>query len=104
MSDLPEADAVQWAAGRSYSPETFQRWLNQVKAEAWSEGMAAGLDAGLKVGEVLLMTANIADLPKAPSNPYREADSLPIHRTEAGWPNCATCDGVGCHDCTGSAL
>lgn len=28
---------------------------------------------------------------------------LPIHRTEAGWPNCATCDGGGCLDCTDSA-
>ncbi|WP_411815529.1 hypothetical protein [Gordonia sp. SND2] len=26
--------------------------------------------------------------------------SLPITRTEAGWPNCATCDGSGCPDCT----
>lgn len=25
---------------------------------------------------------------------------LPLHRTEAGWPNCSTCDGGGCHDCT----
>lgn len=28
---------------------------------------------------------------------------LPIHRTEAGYPNCATCDGGGCHDCTDPA-
>jgi hypothetical protein len=26
--------------------------------------------------------------------------SLPLHRTEAGWPRCATCDGGGCFDCT----
>lgn len=26
--------------------------------------------------------------------------ALPLHRTEAGWPRCATCDGGGCHDCT----
>jgi hypothetical protein len=29
--------------------------------------------------------------------------SLPIHRTEAGWPNCSTCDGGGCFDCTDPA-
>jgi hypothetical protein len=29
--------------------------------------------------------------------------SLPLHRTEAGWPRCATCDGGGCHDCTDPA-
>jgi hypothetical protein len=28
---------------------------------------------------------------------------LPIHRTEAGYPNCATCDGGGCPDCTDPA-
>lgn len=26
--------------------------------------------------------------------------SLPLHRTEAGYPNCSTCDGGGCPDCT----
>lgn len=25
---------------------------------------------------------------------------LPLHRTEAGYPRCATCDGGGCFDCT----
>lgn len=29
--------------------------------------------------------------------------SLPPHRTEAGWPRCATCDGGGCLDCTDPA-
>lgn len=28
---------------------------------------------------------------------------LPIHRTEAGYPRCATCDGGGCPDCTDPA-
>ncbi len=28
---------------------------------------------------------------------------LPIHRTEAGYPNCSTCDGGGCLDCTDPA-
>lgn len=29
--------------------------------------------------------------------------TLPLHRTEAGWPRCATCDGGGCPDCTDPA-
>lgn len=29
--------------------------------------------------------------------------SLPLHRTEAGYPNCSTCDGGGCPDCTDPA-
>ncbi|MCM0622699.1 hypothetical protein [Nocardioides bruguierae] len=28
---------------------------------------------------------------------------LPLHRTEAGYPTCSTCDGGGCHDCTDPA-
>lgn len=28
---------------------------------------------------------------------------LPIHRTEAGYPRCSTCDGGGCLDCTDPA-
>lgn len=31
------------------------------------------------------------------------APSLPLHRTEAGWPSCSTCDGGGCLDCTDPA-
>ena len=27
-------------------------------------------------------------------------EPLPLHRTEAGYPNCSTCDGGGCPDCT----
>ena len=29
--------------------------------------------------------------------------NLPLHRTEAGYPNCSTCDGGGCPDCTDPA-
>lgn len=32
-----------------------------------------------------------------------EVRPLPIHRTEAGYPNCSTCDGGGCLDCTDPA-
>lgn len=28
---------------------------------------------------------------------------LPLHRTEAGYPHCSTCDGGGCLDCTDPA-
>jgi hypothetical protein len=31
------------------------------------------------------------------------ARPLPIHRTEAGYPRCSTCDGGGCPDCTDPA-
>ena len=29
--------------------------------------------------------------------------NLPVHRTEAGYPNSSTCDGGGCPDCTDPA-
>lgn len=32
-----------------------------------------------------------------------EVEELPIHRTEAGHPSCATCEGGGCPDCTDPA-
>lgn len=32
-----------------------------------------------------------------------EPEPLPIHRTEAGYPRCSTCDGGGCLDCTDPA-
>lgn len=32
-----------------------------------------------------------------------EVRPLPVHRTEAGYPRCATCDGGGCLDCTDPA-
>jgi hypothetical protein len=31
------------------------------------------------------------------------AEPLPLHRTEAGYPHCSTCDGGGCSDCTDPA-
>ena len=34
---------------------------------------------------------------------YLDLLDLPLHRTEAGYPNCSTCDGGGCPDCTDSA-
>lgn len=40
--------------------------------------------------------------PGCSANRY-PADPLPLHRTEAGYPNCATCDGGGCPDCTDPA-
>lgn len=39
----------------------------------------------------------------ADSPPKRVLRPLPIHRTEAGYPRCSTCDGGGCLDCTDPA-
>ena len=35
--------------------------------------------------------------------PLQRSDELPLHRTEAGYPHCSTCDGGGCLDCTDPA-
>lgn len=34
---------------------------------------------------------------------FRPFEALPLHRTEAGYPSCSTCDGGGCPDCTDPA-
>lgn len=35
--------------------------------------------------------------------PTDDARPLPLHRTEAGYPRCSSCDGGGCLDCTDPA-
>lgn len=47
---------------------------------------------------VLAMLAGYAHLKEKHSVP-----PLPLHRTEAGYPHCSTCDGGGCPDCTDPA-
>lgn len=42
-------------------------------------------------------------LRRALAGPDRRPVPLPLHRTEAGYPRCATCDGGGCPDCTDPA-
>ena len=53
----------------------FDRWLQQVKAEAWEEGARAGLDKGLDIAELVHQGSgklNIPDVPPPPTNPYRQ--------------------------------
>lgn len=48
----------------------------------------------------------IEQYPESPRDLHPEAfvvAPLPIHRTEAGYPSCSTCDGGGCYDCTDPA-
>lgn len=42
-------------------------------------------------------------MPAARTAPAEDGAAPPIHRTEAGYPNCSTCDGGGCPDCTDPA-
>lgn len=61
----------------------------------WEQAMTAltrwGLGASVPLAEVIEAVAD--------ERPF----DLPIHRTEAGYPNCSTCDGGGCYDCTDPA-
>ena len=41
--------------------------------------------------------------PAKAAHPVADTRPLPLHRTEAGYPNCSTCDGGGCLDCTDPA-
>jgi hypothetical protein len=61
----------------------------------------AEVDHAQKVLTRLARLSEWAELEAAEAtDDYR---NLPIHRTEAGYPNCATCDGGGCPDCTDPA-
>lgn len=59
------------------TPEDCQQWeadadrvIRKAKAEAWDEGMKAGLDNGLHIGERIIGTRR--DWPDGPPpNPYR---------------------------------
>ncbi|ATS93146.1 thioredoxin [Gordonia phage Patio] len=54
-----------------------------------------------RLADVIAEMSEDGSLPGDIPNP--EDHPLPSHRTEAGWPNCATCDGGGCPDCTDPA-
>ena len=50
---------------RPIKPEAFDRWLEQVKAEAWDKGYTSGRSNAMR---------RMSDEPKAPltRNPYRQ--------------------------------
>ena len=50
---------------RPIKPEAFDRWLEQVKAEAWDQGYTSGMSNAMR---------RMSDEPKAPltRNPYRQ--------------------------------
>ena len=51
---------------RPIKPEAFDRWLEQVKAEAWGKGFADGVNHDLGDWE---------NAPSAINNPYRKEDA-----------------------------
>ena len=53
--------------------------------------------------EALLNDPNSTDPQVRQIRALLGAAPLPIHRSEAGYPNCSTCDGGGCLDCTDPA-
>ena len=74
-----------------HNSATFHHGINTLVSmlPAWVDGLAAQaerVDAMQQAAYEALMTT-----------------ALPLHRTEAGWPNCSTCDGGGCPDCTDPA-
>lgn len=67
------------------------------KREAVIAGMVAKGYTRERAEEVIGMVA------KTLFGPGGRFAELPLHRTEAGYPNCSTCDGGGCPDCTDPA-
>ena len=72
---MTEAEALAWAA-------------RKVRAALYPDGVS------LQWRQLDVLADEIERGPVAP---------LPLHRTEAGYPNCSTCDGGGCPDCTDPA-
>lgn len=68
------------------------------KREAAVQGMVAKGYTRERAEEVLGMVSGALFAPGKRFGP-----PLPIHRTEAGYPRCSTCDGGGCLDCTDPA-
>lgn len=72
MSDYQptEADVRTAMLNRGFTEAEVSELLNNIKAEAWDEGMKAGLDNGLHIGERIIGTRR--DWPDGPPpNPYR---------------------------------
>jgi len=49
------------------------------------------------------LAKEIVEYLKQRDNELSAPPVLPIHRTEAGYPRCSTCDGGACYDCTDPA-
>lgn len=64
---------------------------------------------GGRRGQLVQVREGVALVRHGRSRAYYRADDvrlvqpLPIHRTEAGYPYCSTCEGGGCPDCTDPA-
>lgn len=91
MSDIQsEIDATIRSALRSLNmhhtnPEFFEGMSTEFARNVQRQAALAALETG---------AGRLARLQR------RLNFRLPIHRTEAGYPYCSTCDGGGCPDCT----
>lgn len=70
----------------------------EAKREAAVQGL---IDKGYTRERAVELIELVAGALFAPGK--RFGRPLPLHRTEAGYPNCSTCDGGGCLDCTDPA-
>lgn len=83
-----------------YNPDIpkiqYEHWATKMKKKlgiAWvKDGMRSAYIAGWEAGFDHLYKRSMPVV-----------KNLPIHRTEAGYPRCSTCDGGGCPDCTDPA-
>lgn len=102
LPDLPEPTECVGTG----NPSWFDGWVQQDwgEVELHHFGYEIGEnDTGLTPQQArdlalaLLAAANYAE------EHANDRWNLPLHRTEAGYPNCSTCDGGGCPDCTDPA-
>lgn len=55
----------------------------RIAERAWDEGVAAGLDAGLKIAELRSGALDLSQVPPPPQNPYREPPRANLRWWEA---------------------
>jgi len=101
-SNIVEADQLlQYAAGTEVSNAGKQLYVARAHAHATLALAMATLE---QTERMRPHSIQLAAGPHAPavegSDLMRAGEPLPLHRTEAGYPRCATCDGGGCPDCT----
>lgn len=108
-----QADPIQWEA---LTPREQAGWkyaaglVEKVQANhplPTRVGVIATVTGVVRTVEALFPPGHLRitlDAAPAPTEDRDEGERpLPLHRTEAGYPNCSTCDGGGCLDCTDPA-
>lgn len=72
-----EAASRAYAQGRADAvrsvESSVQEVLREAQVAAWAEGLRAGMDTGISIGEASM---GIKDYPRVPDNPYARGEEV----------------------------